>query len=52
MVLTKLKGTSWYQGKDSVEDYRDQFTKLVDLTEYSDGKTIAINDSTLLYRTQ
>jgi len=42
MELTKLEGTSWYQGRDSVEDYIDQFTELVDLTEYLDDKTIVI----------
>ena len=39
-ALTKLEGMSWYQGKDSVEDYIDQFLELVELAEYSDDKTI------------
>jgi len=42
-TLTKLEGTSWYQGKDSVKDYIDRFLELVDLAEYSDDKTIVIN---------
>ena len=33
---------SWYQGKDSVEDYIDRFSELVDLAEYLDDKTIVI----------
>ena len=41
-ALTKLEGTSWYQGKDSVEDYIDRFLELIDLAEYSDDKTIVI----------
>ena len=36
MALTKLKGTSWYQGKDPVDDdYIDWFQELIDLAEYS-----------------
>ena len=42
MALTKLKGTSWYQGKDAVDDYIDQFQELIDLAEYDDDKTIMI----------
>ena len=42
MALTKLKGTSWYQVKDPVDDYIDQFKKLIDLVEYNDDKTIMI----------
>ena len=30
-TLTKLKGTSWYQGKDPVDDYIDRFQELIDL---------------------
>ena len=41
-VLTKLEGTSWYQAKDSVEDYIDWFQELIDVAEYDDDKTIAI----------
>ena len=41
-ALTRLKGTSWYQGKDLVEDYIDRFSELVDIAEYSDDKTIVI----------
>ena len=37
-----LKGRSWYQGKDSVKDYIDRFSELVDLVEYLDDKTIVI----------
>ena len=36
MALTKLKGTSWYQGMDLVDDYIDQFQELIDLAEYDD----------------
>ena len=42
MALTKLKDTSWYQGKDPVDDYIDQFQELIDLMEYDDDKTIVI----------
>ena len=42
MALTKLKGTSWYQGKDPVDDYIDRFQQLIDLVEYDDDKTIVI----------
>ena len=42
MAITKLKGTSWYQGKDLVDDYIDQFQELIDLAEYDDDKTIVI----------
>ena len=41
-ALTKLEGTSWYQGKDPVNDYIDQFQELIDLAEYDDDKTIVI----------
>ena len=41
-ALTKLEGTSWYQGKDSVEDSIDRFMELMDITEYLDDKTIVI----------
>ena len=37
-ALTKLEGMSWYQGKDSVKDYIDRFSELVDLTEYLDAR--------------
>jgi len=42
VALIKLEGMCWYQGKDLVKDYIDQFTELVDITEYSDNKTIVI----------
>ena len=42
MALTNLKGTSWYQGKDLVDDYIDQFQELIDLAEYDEDKTIVI----------
>ena len=32
MALTKLEGTSWYQVKDPVDNYIDQFQELIDLT--------------------
>ena len=41
-ALTKLEGTSWYQGKDPVDDYIDRFQELIDLVEYDDDKTIVI----------
>ena len=41
-ALTKLEGTSWYQGKDLVDDYIDQFQELIYLMEYDDDKTIVI----------
>ena len=41
-ALTKLEGASWYQGKDPVDDYIDQFQELIDLAEYDDDKTIVI----------
>ena len=42
MALTKLEGTSWYQGKDPVDDYIDQFQELIDIVEYDDDETIMI----------
>ena len=41
-ALTKLEGTSWYQGKDPVDDYIDRFQELIDLVEYDEDKTIVI----------
>ena len=41
-VLTKLEGMSWYQGRDLVKDYIYLFSKLVNLAEYLDDKTIVI----------
>ena len=41
-ALTWLEGTSWYQGKDLVEEYIDWFMKLIDLAEYHDNKMIVI----------
>ena len=41
-VLTRLEGTSWYQAKDSVEDYIDWFQELINVAEYDDDKTIVI----------
>ena len=41
-ALTRLEGTSWYQAKDSVEDYIDWFQELIDVAEYDDDKTIVI----------
>ena len=41
-ALTKLEGTSWYQGKDPVDDYIDRFQELIDLAKYDDNKTIVI----------
>ena len=41
-VLTRLEGTSWYQAKDSVEEYIDRFQELIDVAEYDDDKTIVI----------
>ena len=41
-AITKLEGTSWYQGKDSIEDYIDRFQELIDTSEYSDNKTIVV----------
>ena len=42
MALTRLEGTSWYQAKDSVDNYIDCFQELTDLTEYDYDKTIVI----------
>jgi len=41
-ALTKLEGTGWYQGKDLVEDYIDHFQELIDISGYSDSKTIVV----------
>ena len=41
-ALTRLEGAGWYQGKDSVEEYIDRFTELIDLAEYHDNKMIVI----------
>ena len=42
LALTRLEGMSWYQGKDSVEEYIDQFVELIDLAEYHDSKMTMI----------
>ena len=42
-ALTRLEGMSWYQAKDSVEDYINRFQELIDVVEYNDDKTIVIN---------
>ena len=42
MALTRLKGTSWYQAKDPVDNYIDHFQELTNLAEYDDDKTIVI----------
>jgi len=42
LAITKLEGTTWYQGKDSVEDYIDCFQELIDISEYSNDKPIVI----------
>ena len=39
---TRLKGMSWYQAKDLVEDYIDWFQELIDIVEYDDDKAIVI----------
>ena len=42
-AITKLEGTSWYQTRDMVKDYTDQFQELINVTEYDDDeKTIVI----------
>ena len=41
-ALTRLEGMSWYQAKDSVEDYINWFQELIDKAEYNDDKTIVI----------
>ena len=41
-AFTRLEGKSWHQGKDSVKDYIDWFSELVDIAEYLDDKTIVI----------
>ena len=41
-AITKLKGTSWYQGRDSVEDYINRFQEPIDILEYSNNKTIVV----------
>src|SRR3979490_2679792 len=41
-ALTRLEGANWYQGKDSVEEYIDRFTELIDLAEYHDNKMVVI----------
>jgi Retrotransposon gag protein len=41
-AITKLKGTSWHQGKDSIKDYIDHFQELIDTLGYSNDKTIVI----------
>ena len=42
MALTRLEGTSWYQAKDSVDNYIDHFQELTNLVEYDDDKTVVI----------
>ena len=41
-AITSLEGTSWHQGRDSVEDYIDRFMELTDLAEYQDEKMVMI----------
>ena len=41
-ALTKLEGISWYQGKDLVEEYIDQFVELIDLAKYHNSKITMI----------
>jgi len=41
-AITKLEGTSWYQGKDLVEDYIDCFQELIEVSEYSNDKTTIV----------
>ena len=41
-ALTRLEGMSWYQAKDSVEDYIDRFQELINVAECDDDKTIVI----------
>ena len=41
-VLTRLEGMSWYQAKDSVEDYINWFQELIDVADYDDDKIIVI----------
>jgi len=42
LAITNLEGTSWYQGRDLVEDYIDCFQELIEVLEYNDNKTIVI----------
>ena len=42
LAITKLKGMTWYQGKDLVKDYIDRFQELIDVAEYSDDKTVIV----------
>jgi hypothetical protein len=39
---TQLEGSSWYQAKDSVEEYINRFQDLIEVAEYVNDKTIVI----------
>ena len=41
-ALTKLESTCYYQGRKSVDDYIDEFSKLVDEARYMDGLVIVM----------
>ena len=41
-ALTKLKSGDYYQGKKAVDDYIDEFSKLVDEAGYMDGLSIVM----------
>jgi hypothetical protein len=42
VALTKLESTQYYQGWKSVDDYIDEFSKLVEEAGYSDGLSIVM----------
>ena len=37
-AISKLQGTTWYQGHDSVDDYIDRFKELIDDADYNIDK--------------
>ena len=42
MAVNTLEGTSYFQGKRSVDDYLDQFRDLVEDSGYTDKKTLVV----------
>ena len=41
-AVNMLEGTSYFQGRYSVDDYLDQFHDLVEDSRYTDKKTLVV----------
>ena len=42
LAITKLEGTSWYQGKDLVKEYIDHFQELIEVLEYNNNNNTIV----------